>query len=352
MLWLLKWNNTKSNNYLFFIGISLTLLFLIKQNIALTQILFVNIILFIILTKKDFKRTISVLSKVNIIWIIPTFIWIYIFFLNSNITALFEFISFNRRYLNIYPFTYPPLSFLLQPLGFFKLLPYYLPILFFIYLFIHSLKSFSQKSMNKKLLVLFLPLSGFITTVFPTSDLLHVYPYLGPTLIAIFIFVRLELFKYKKFVYALIVVCIASGFYLTFIREYYRYQPPYRFQTMPLKIPRAQNILLDINSAQSIRSTYAFIDKNTNEDDKVFVYSFSPMLYFLLERENPSRYSIYYRGYLTKQQEEEVLRDIKNENVEYVLGDGYYNSSTPISLWIKDLKVVRKYPLLTVYTTK
>jgi hypothetical protein len=274
-------------------------------------------------------------------WFAFTVPWLYYFILRDNIPVLFEFVSFNQRYLSIYPFTYPPLSFLLQPLGFFKLLPYYLPIVFFILLIGFNLR----KHADRKQLILLLPIAGFFTNIFPTSDLLHVYPYFGLVLVAFIIFISSHMLRFQRGFYLLLIICIVSGFYLTHFREYYRGQPSYSQQNTPLQAPKAKGILIDSAAAQSINSIYTFIHNHTKPHDDIFVYSFSPMFYFLLDRQNPSRYSIYYQKYLTPDEERATIRDIKKKKVKYIITDWQsdFDDATPLSAWLLKKKKLQQY---------
>ena len=94
-------------------------------------------------------------------------------------------------------------------------------------------------------------------------------------------------------------ISIAVGFYLTLFREYYRYQPPYRLQKVQIEIPKMKGVSIDEPLAEDLMSSYLFLVINTKKSDYILNFPFSPMLYFIFERQNPSRYSIYYPGYLT-----------------------------------------------------
>jgi 4-amino-4-deoxy-L-arabinose transferase-like glycosyltransferase len=322
------------------IGLLLGLQLLIKQNIAISEIIIVNVLMLFAIRQGILKKTQDIFFM-NLIWLVLTVPWLYYFILRDNIPALFEFISFNKRYLDIYPFTYPPLSFLLQPLGFLKLLPYYLPIVFFILLIGFILSKYT----DRKQLILLLPIVGFFTNIFPTSDLLHVYPYFGLVLVAFLIFISSQMLRFQRGFYLLVIMCIVSGLYLTLFREYYRGQPPYSQQNTPLQTPKAKGILIDSATAQEINSIYTFIHNHTKAYDDIFVYSFSPMLYFLLDRQNPSRYSIYYQKYLTPDEEKATIYDIKKKKVKYIITDWQsdFGDATPLSAWIAKKKKIQQY---------
>lgn len=340
MIQLVKLFQTNNVKNIVFIGLLLGLQLFIKQNIAISEILIVNILMLFAIRKDLIKKTQDIFFM-NLVWLAITVPWLYFFILRDNIPVLFEFISFNKRYLDIYPFTYPPVSFLLQPLGFFKLLPYYLPIAFFLLLIGLNLK----KHADRKQLILLLPIAGFFTNIFPTSDLLHVYPYFGLVLIAFLIFISSHLLRFQRGFYILMILCIISGFYLALFRGYYRGQPLYSQQNTPLQTPKAKGVLIDSSTAQNINLIYTFINNHTKPHDNIFAYSFSPMLYFLLDRPNPSRYSIYYQKYLTPDEEKSTIRDIQKKKVKYIITDWQsdFGNATPLSAWISKKRKLQQY---------
>lgn len=344
MLMLIKIFKTVSKKNILLVGLLLASLFLIKQNIAAAYTVVVNILLLLGL-QGSFVKKLKIIFLINSIWIAITTVWVYIFFLHNNIPALFEFLAFNLRLSSIYPFTYPPLSFLLQPLGLFKLLPYYLPIVFLLVLVIITWK----KNKEKKLLVFFLPLAGFFTTIYPASDLLHVYPYFGLILVSVFIFISIYFTKFQKVSYLLLFLCIISGFYLTLFKEYYRYHPPYKAQNTPLHLPRAAGILIDKPNAENITAVYSFINTHTKKSDYIFAYPFSPMQYFIFERQNPSRYPIYYPGYLTIEEEKQTIKDIQQKKTAYIITDGGYINGTPLSKWIQKQKKIKEFGQFIIF---
>lgn len=322
-----------SKKYIF-LGVFLSLLLLTKQNLGLYLLLITN--LFLIFGKVIDNSKFKVVILVNGIVLGITLLWIsYFFLLQSNINRFFEFITFNSRYLSIYPFSYPSLTFLLQLDGIFKLLPYYLPIIFIPFL----IKEFFNKKGNINVIYFStISLIGFFGTVFPTSDLLHVYPFFGMFLISSLVFFYKN--KYFRYWRILVLILIAIGFYLTLFKEYYRYQPQYRYQKILLDFPRTQNIMIDKPLADDLDIIKIFFNVYTKKGDYILSYPFSPMLYFISERNNPSRYSIYYPGYLTNQQEKDVISEIKSRNVKYIITRSEYKFNNPLSKYIQSQKIV------------
>lgn len=327
------WFKNQNIKYLLLIGLYLGLCLFIKQNIGLYFLVVTNIFVFLSLKRKFSCRIISLLI-VNLPVIIINASWIYYFFLKDNFSNLINFIDFNRRYGSIYPLSYPSLSFIFQPLGIFKLIPYYSPFIL-IGLLIYSR---TKKIDWPKAFFVLIALVGFFGTVLPTSDLLHVYPFYGSILISGLIFFSKT--KFYKFWIVLTIISIFIGFYLTLFKEYYRYQPSYILQNTKLDLPRTQGIEVDKPLAESLKSLYYFIQTKSSKNSYVLSYPFSPMLYFILNRNNPSKYSIYYPGYLTNEQEKTVIDDLKNKKVKYIITRSEYKFNTPLSKFIQSKKNV------------
>lgn len=334
LIWFENKNKKNSIVFLSFIGLSLAASFLTKQNLGLYFLIATNIFIFLTLT--NLIQKVKSLFIVNAVFLFSVLIVFLYFFSNQvGLNQIFEIVNFNKRYLSVYSFSYPALSFLLQPTGIFKLLPYYLPIIFIVF----WIYAFLKKAKNLPVFYFsLLPLVGFFGTVYPTSDLLHVYPFYGIFLVSSLVFFSQK--HINKIWLSLMIVSIGIGFYLTLFREYYRYQPPYLSQNYELNLPKTQGILIDKPLAQSLTTLYSFIGKNTNEGDYILSYPFSPMLYFIFEKQNPSRFSIYFPGYLTTKQEEEVIRELKKRKVKYIITFLEYSFNTPLSLFVQNQNLI------------
>lgn len=328
------------------LGIVLSLLLFTKQNLGIYFLIVTN--LFLIFGNVSNNSKLKIIALVNGIVLLVTLTWISYFFLfESNINRFFEFVTFNSGYLSIYPFSYPPLSALLKPEGILKLLPYYLPIIFALVL----IRRFFNKKQNINVVYFStVSLVGFFGTIYPTSDLLHVYPFFGMFLVSSSLFFyKNKLFKYWRL---LVLILIATGFYLALFREYYRYQPQYSYQKTKLDLPKTQNIFIDEPLATDLATLNLFLTINTKKGDYVLSYPFSPMLYFILDRRNPSYYSIYYPGYLTESQEKSVIEDIRNKNVRYIITRSEYKFNTILSKFIQSQKQVYNQGQFIIFEIK
>jgi hypothetical protein len=64
-----------------------------------------------------------------------------------------------------------------------------------------------------------------------------------------------------------------------------------------------------------------YLIENFKPGDKVFVYPYYPMYYFLADIRNPTRYSILVYNINTEFQFNETVADLERKKVEYVLWD-------------------------------
>ena len=324
-----SWLKDKKIINLIPLGFSLALIFAIKQHLGIYFFIITNF--FIIYSAKEKVKSLIIN---DLFFFLPTALWISYFLINSGVSWIPEFINFNKNYLQVYSFSYPFFNLLFTKFGIFKLLPYYLPIILLAYL----IYLFMKKKDIKNYFFPVVSIIGFFGTVLPTSDLLHVYPFYPLVLISGLTFIKEK--RIRKLWLGLVIISIGIGFYLTFFREYYRYQPKYSLQNTDLKLNRTKDIEVDRPLSSDLTKVNNFIMDKTSKNDYILAYPFSPMLYFILERNNPSRYSIYYPGYLSNNQEMEVISEMKMKKVKYVITRSNYKFKTPLSYFISNKKIV------------
>lgn len=324
----------KNYTYLVLIGFLLALSLSLRQNLGAAFILLCNFLLFFG-KKLSLSEKIKNLFIVNSTLLILTFFWTYYFFLGNNIRGLMEFITFNKKFASEFSFTYPPLSYIFETSGLFNLLPYYLPIIFLFFVIRYL---FSTKKDWKIISVCLMPIIGFFTYIYPNSELLHVYPFWGPLLVAMCVFF---LRKEKKIIpAALISLMIIIGFYLSLFREYYRYSLPYKFQNSYVDLPKTGGIFTEKTKAENLIALYKFINQHTSKYEYIFSYPYYPMLYFLLERHNPSKDLIYFPKLWHQYDDKIILEEIKKRNVKYMITTYSYIFDSDLSRFIQKQKLV------------
>jgi|GEM_PF-2514497 len=333
----LNWLTTqerKADKHIFMLGILLALSLSLKQNIGITCVVFFNFLL-LFSKKQSVLQASRNLAILNITMVIVTFGWIYYFFLRDNISGLITTVEFSKKFVSSTAFSIPPLSLALQPLGIFKLLPYYTPIFFALFLLYHA---FQRKKEWGKFAFALLATVGFIVTIFPQSDLLHVYPFLGVTLVSLLIFSRKSNMNF--FVICLICIQIITGFYLTFFTRSNRYESPYLQMNSPLSLPKTSGIMMEKEQAENLIELSHFMNAHTKPNDYILVYPYAPLLYFILERKNPTKDPIYYLRTWHFYDDEVALDDMRKKHVTFIVVTLTYQYNTQLSHFIEKQKKV------------
>ena len=328
MIFFLKWSTIPGLKYTITLGILLSLTLFMKQNIGFGFLLLVNMLI-LFSQKKKFAEKIKSIVIIDCLFVILSIPWIYYFFIRSG--DLSEFLRFSHDFVTNYPFSYPSLFFIVQPLGVFKLLPYYLPVIFF---FILCYSYFFKKERSMYLFLSTFPLVGFGLTIIPLTDLIHIYPFLGLLFTMFLVFVQKTNVRFNAIYIVLIGITALLGVYLTFFKGQYRYELPYKVDTAILSLPPAKGLLIYPSYAQDLTVMNTYLDTHTKKSDYIFVYPFSPMLYFLLDRQNLIRYANLLPGNLTTEEELQTVKTLKDKKVEFVIIAGNYQFNTPVSQWI------------------
>jgi hypothetical protein len=99
-------------------------------------------------------------------------------------------------------------------------------------------------------------------------------------------------------------------------------------------------------------SCLKFLNENTKPGDYVFVYPYYPMYYFLADVRNPTRYSILMYNINTELQFAEVIDDLEEKEVKYVLWDTMINGQK-LAKWFPEYKhPVRENQVIENYLEK
>lgn len=332
---------SKNNRYLFFSGVFIALLFSLKQNFAVFYMIFYNL-LFLIKDRKNIKEVFRRLFILNLTWIVLTFSLVYYFFLKDNLTGFIDYINFSRNFIASYAFSYPPIINILKPLGFFKLIPYYLPVFVLI---VTLILSFKKKADWKIVLFSLSSCLGFFVSIYPQSDLLHVFPFFGLVLVSmILLFYKDKVFKY---IMVFVLLCIAIGFYLTFFQNIY--ENHYLKDNTSISLEKAKGILVEGSQATTIELIGEFLNKNTTKNDYVLFYPYHPLFYFIFERKNPSKDSTYYVRAWRFYDDDKIISEIRQKKTKYIIAYGPYVFDTKLSDFIIKQKKVSSFGSVVIF---
>jgi hypothetical protein len=95
-----------------------------------------------------------------------------------------------------------------------------------------------------------------------------------------------------------------------------------RLDYVPLDIASAP-VLEPRLSAQDMRDVVTYVDDATPPGQPVFVYPVAPLLNFLANRPNPTRFDHFLPGTLTDQDLDEVISDLQQARPRYVIWDDF-----------------------------
>jgi hypothetical protein len=273
----------------FLVGILSFVIFLLKQNFGIILIPVIVAFIFI----KPFRKT-------HILNLIYGFVWGIIFFTlyllitNSFSSFLNDFYYYSIKRVVIQnilttPFIYSYSDFI-KKIG--RALIYILPAVI-------SFAAFVLLIYRKRFYLLFLPVMTFlfyIVGIRPTTDYVHLVPLLSLTGIPLAIFInQLPLIWVKLLGYALFVSLILIGFQTALFKGYYRWDIPLINNNLFLETPRT-NIFTNNIFKKDFLAIQNLIDQNSEKGDYIFIDSYAPLLYFALDRKNPTGYD--YPGFI------------------------------------------------------
>ncbi len=328
------------------LGLSLALCLSFKQNFGLLLVIIMIPYLFCV-TKYSFSEKIKSSLVITGVLLLSTLTWVYFFFLYGNMQGMRDFYVFSKTFSQKVMFSYPSLTLLLQPLGFFKLLPYYLPITLLPILTIGIVK----KTFNSSIFLFSLISTGcFLVSVYPQSDLIHCYPFFGLVLISILLMSYQSTWRLVGI--PIVFISITIGFYLTFFTKAYRYESYYFEKSTTLPFERVRGVTLDVTNAKTITQTGKYIQAHTAKDDYIFSYPHEPLFYFMLDRKNPSRDPIYFLRYWHFYDDDVIINEILTKKTKYIIASGNYFNDSKLSEFIQKQKIVFQISGYTIFEVR
>ena len=112
-----------------------------------------------------------------------------------------------------------------------------------------------------------------------------------------------------------------------------------------VSLQRAKGILVEDYKLDTINSIENFLNKNTSNKDYVLFYPYHPLFYFLFDRKNPSKDSIYFVRAWRFYDDEKIIEEIKQK---YVSGteDELDGISVEFPEWRFNVRMSNTEPLL------
>lgn len=139
----------------------------------------------------------------------------------------------------------------------------------------------------------------------------------------------------NKLVLVIGVSIVVLGFYTAYFYGYYKWEVPLVYDTYYASGSRL-GIFVTKSKAEETQQLVNYIDNNTGENDQIFVNYYSPLVYFLTNRRNASRYDYLSPSALPISFQSDTVNVLKNKKVKLVMmHEINKNEDSPIANYIK-----------------
>jgi hypothetical protein len=304
--------NQISKRYFFFSGVMTVLVFLSKQNFG-TGVFLVFVISFFFLQLNNKK-------KLLLYYILGTaFVsGLYLLILAST-GSLSPFIQ------NVYLYTLKRVildkgldtPFLYEG----SYIAKYVKLLFYISPLIISLIAFLVL-FNKHKKLLFIPLAiavFYLLGVRPTTDYVHVSPLIAISFLPLtFLIIYTKKGYVKNISLAVLLFLTGVGFYTAYFKGYYQWEAPIKDYTYLSKNPRMQIFLTERMSTDA-DALQKYVDSRTKKEEYIFVNYYSPLVYFITNRDNPTPYDLININQLPSSYQYQIIQILKQKKVKLVM---------------------------------
>ena len=175
-----------------------------------------------------------------------------------------------------------------------------------------------QKNKKQYLFIPFFTLVYYLFGIRPVTDYVHFIPLVSTT---VFCFVVFFVFLSPKKKIMWIFCCILLvfiGFYSALFKGYYKWGYPLIEHDLYESHKRIK-VFVDDKQARDIPLLNKYLDKYTNERGYIFINYYSPMIYFITNRNNPTPFDYISKNAVSKNGKTEVVKELSKKNVKIVL---------------------------------
>ena len=343
-----------NNKWLFFAGVMSGITCLIHESRG-APLLGLSFIYFLVRGLKNRNHLKSVFYNITyfLTGVSVILITALIYLIRTNSLAIYidtmKWVWTNYRTFNYYPFIYDRILFIEQHISQYVLKNVFLymkilflitatlllPLLISISLIITYIYKAFKRGISYKdeilLLLSFCYLVLFFSVFYkPVSTNLWMLPF--PALISLLLCVEWLLIKQGEKKKIIIAVRSILMMFIVFL-FYYSFKDA--FLLLPL---RECEIKIGVNKIKSVYQSECadiyYLNKIISQDpeEAIFVYHWSPMLYFLLNKKNATSFDSYVPVSNTSQQIQQILKELKAHKPLYIIKDTYIkNISDPSS---------------------
>ncbi len=245
-------------------------------------------------------------------------------------TLQFPLTHFLGRNIMTTPFIYPGVWYR----QIVRLLWYSTPFLIAVYGFWLS-TGVGERIKKIKSQIIFLLIAVFyVVGIRPTTDYVHLVPLLAMTGVGISLCIYLEKNRLIRLLFWSfgILLCI-FGFITALWYHYYRWETPLDRQTIYVANARV-GIFTDTKYSQAISAMSKWVGKYT-KNPYIFIYHNRSMLYFILDKKNPTRFFDTSSGVVQKNDQFEIIQDLKNKKVDLIIIDHIFDGTNILENYIR-----------------
>ena len=302
---------------IFFTGLVSALTFIFKQNFGLA-ILLANLVFFFVNKKiKKFRYILIHTAGYLFVLLIQG-----LYLLKTNTLTWFVKELYYYTFLKIfkegiynspYPWEFPAPVYI----KIFKIIIYLYPLII-------SLLLFSKLLMSKKKQLIYIPLVVifyYLLSIRPTTDYVHLAPLIALSGLCLsLLHINSRQTKVKLSLSVLGSILVFIGAHSALMRNYYRWYFPLINHTYKNNHPRVQ-IWTDGLSNQNINQISKYFETYAISEKEMFIYEFTPLYYFILDKQNPTKYDFLHSGVRTPQVENKIIKTLNEKKIKYILAD-------------------------------
>ncbi len=193
--------------------------------------------------------------------------------------------------------------------------------LLFLSPFLMASFSFFLSLKNKKPYIIIGGFSGlyYLFGIRPTVDYNHLVPLLAISGIPLVISIRLIKKKFIKFVlYILAFFLIILGLHTALFKGYYRWEAPIIENNFFANNPKLL-IWLDKGRYEGVQKLSLYIKKRTRENEYIYVNYYAPLIYFLSERRNATKFALHPSNKSMQSYQREVVSNLQSKQVKLLV---------------------------------
>jgi 4-amino-4-deoxy-L-arabinose transferase-like glycosyltransferase len=210
---------------------------------------------------------------------------------------------------------------------------------------------------RKLLTQLYLPLLSicyYLLSIRPTTDSIHLVPLLALSGICLGLLHQAVKSSVVRGVVVLVFITMSLfGAYHGLIKNYYRWDMPLVDQNYFWNEQSAQ-LWINPGIADRDEEIKKYFQSHQLSGNELFVYSYAPYYYLLLDRHNPTRYDYLHTGVLNNKIETEITGILDERSLPYVLTNAsLFGDTTQIAKYIQDNYIqAKKWDDIVVWQRK